>query len=253
VDFYDDIADSYDAMTGFDERLTAAQAFVRGVLDRGLARSAVDVACGTGLYAIPLARCGLRTVGSDLSSGMLAKAEANADERGLDVRWLQAPMEELGERLMERFDLLLCLGNSIPHVLDPDRLRTTMAGFFAVLNPGGRAFIHLLNYGRVLARQERIVEITRQGEAEYVRFYDFMENGLLRFNVLAMRWPGRECAHELHSTLLRPYRKDDLTRAMRDCGFREMEIFGSLALAPFEPDSSSVLVVSGTRPGAPEN
>jgi len=248
--FYEEIAAEYDEMTGFDVRLRNASAFARRVIGNKVTDSALDVATGTGLYALALAHCGVRSVtGTDLSADMLKQAEAHAGKRGLGIRWIAGPMEELAERLAgERFDLLLCLGNSIPHLLHRKALHQTLSGFHSLLRAGGRVFVHVLNYDRLLEKRERIVEINRRGQVEFVRFYDFREDGLVNFNLLHIRWRDEECEHEIHSTVLYPYRRKELSGALSDCGFRNVTAYGGIDFGPFEPASSNTCLLAAERP-----
>ena len=183
MDFYDDIAGQYDDITGSGDRTPRVESFLRELKSRYPIASALDVACGTGLYAIQLARMGARTTGADLSAGMLDQARRRAQAAGVPVDWIAAPMQELAERLHERFDAVLCMGNSIPHLQTQADLDAAISGFVRLLNPGGIVVIQLLNYVRVLAGRERIVGINRHADREYVRFYDFL-HGQVRFNIL---------------------------------------------------------------------
>ena len=104
MDFYDDIADSYSQLTGAADRQAPAARFITELTRRFDIKSAVDAACGTGLFTIELARCGVEVVGGDISSGMLKSAPANAAAGDIDTNlcsWVHAPMQELGAWLIE--------------------------------------------------------------------------------------------------------------------------------------------------------
>ena len=247
MDFYDDIADSYAELTGETDRQAPAERFVKELTRRFDITSAVDAACGTGLFAIELARCGAEVVGSDISPGMLKSAPSNASAARIDTNlctWIEAPMQELRGRISGVRDAVLCMGNSIPHLLTDDDLSGTLAGFAAMLTPGGVAAIHLLNYARVLSTRERIVGITRAGSKEFVRFYDF-DGDSVAFNILKIQWDDEgQCSHKLLTTPLRPYLHSELIDAMAVAGFGKIETFGDLHFNPFNPDSSDTLLLT---------
>lgn len=240
MNFYDPIASRYDQITGSARRGPSAKALARTLVRKYKLASAVDVACGTGLYALALARLGLRVVGSDVSRAMLAQARRSACREGLDVQWVLSPMQELAGHVAGEFDAVLCMGNSIPHLLEQADLEAALRGFRRLVRPGGAVVIQLLNYSRLLGRGERIVGIERQGEAEYVRFYDFLD-GRVRFNILEIKG-GR---HRLHSTLLRAYTREELSRALKRCGFEDVETFGGPRLGAFDPARSQTLALVG--------
>ncbi len=244
--FYEDIADAYDEMTDFGQRLAAGEEFawrLRGRFGEAGMSSALDVACGTGVYALAFATCGVElVVGADISEGMLRMARERAKELGVGVQWVLARMQDLRELLSDQFDVITCLGNSLPHLLTDSDLNETLAGFRQLLRPDGRLFLQLLNYERILAEGERIVEITRRGDAEFVRFYDFMPDRLI-FNLLKINWEGTSEIHTLSSTELRPYIWAMLEHALKMNGFTRIKAYGGLDFSRFDPAASVTLLL----------
>ncbi|UUL81885.1 bifunctional 2-polyprenyl-6-hydroxyphenol methylase/3-demethylubiquinol 3-O-methyltransferase UbiG [Sphingomonas qomolangmaensis] len=78
-------------------------------------RSALDVGCGAGLLAEPLARLGAKVTGVDAAPENVGAAAAHAQAAGLDVRYLAGELDLLAG---ERFDLV-CSMEVIEHVADP--------------------------------------------------------------------------------------------------------------------------------------
>jgi SAM-dependent methyltransferase len=68
----------------------------------------LEVACGTGRVAIPIARMGLAVTGVDIVPGMLARARAKS--AGLPVRWIQGDARSFN--LGEQFRLVFMTGNA---------------------------------------------------------------------------------------------------------------------------------------------
>jgi ubiquinone/menaquinone biosynthesis C-methylase UbiE len=94
---------------------------------------ALDVATGTGFTALAFAKYVTQVVGADLSPGMLAQADARAQEQGIDnVEWVEAPAEALPFTNLS-FDLVTV--RIAPHHFTnvPAFLRETRR----VLKPGG--------------------------------------------------------------------------------------------------------------------
>ncbi|MFO7821009.1 MAG: methyltransferase domain-containing protein [Lentisphaeria bacterium] len=254
TDFYEALVDDYDKMTGFEGRLAAAGQFVEKLSGKTALYRAVDVACGSGLYAIALAKAGIEVLGLDISPGMLKAADENARLRGVrdKLRWKIAAMQALDSAAIPESDAVLCMANSIPHILTDDELEDTMQNFFNLLQPGGIAVIQLLNYHRILQQKERIIAIDRDGEREFIRFYDFLEDGLLRFNVLSLGWGGSEksgeAEHELHSVRLRPYTYSQIGAALKEQGFEKVAFYGSTEFTAFDPNASLTVMVTARRP-----
>jgi glycine/sarcosine N-methyltransferase len=257
VDLYEQIASHYGEITGEESRSGPAKEFLAELRRRHPFSSVLDVACGTGLHAVMLAEMGAAVTAADLSPAMLHRAQARAshlphlalgDSPGAplpspgSIRFIQAPMQDLAARLAGPFDAILCLGNSLPHVLDGAELHAALAGFARLLAGGGVLVLQLLNYARILARGERIVGVTRAGPDEFVRFYDFLD-GLVRFNVLTLRWHDGRCESELASALLRPYTRADLEPALRAAGLARIDFHAGMNFAPFDEQQSDTLMI----------
>ena len=244
MDFYDQIAADYDRIVEQGDRAEDARRFVARLAERHALTSTVDVACGTGLYAQALADHGAAVVAADISEPMLQQARLAVDNPR--VRWVCAPMQSLAGHVAGGVDAVLCMGNSLPHLLTDNDLAATLAGFHSMLTPGGIAVVQLLNYQRLLAAGERIVGVTRSGDSQYVRFYDFLTNRV-QFNILGMHWSGSQCEHHLHQTPLRPYLAADLGPALIAADFVNVEAFGGLDLSPFQPTESDQLLLIAHR------
>ncbi len=250
--FYDPLAANYDRIFKLDRRLAAARAFVGALRERlGSVGTAVDAACGTGLYALALAKSGVRTIGADLSPAMIEQAAANSRRLKLEVEWRVCPMQKPATD--RPVDLILCMGNSLPHLLDRGDLLETMRTFRDGLRSGGSAVCHLLNYRKILKTRERIVGIDRDGEdRQFVRFYDFPATRNIVFNLLTIEWPDSLPASEpetdLQSVELNPYTDLELDETMREAGFGGLQRFGGLDFTPFLPEQSETLLLTARRP-----
>lgn len=92
-------------------------------------RSAIDVGCGAGLLAEPLARLGAKVTGIDASPELIGVARDHATAGGLEIDYRSG---EVGE-LEGQFDLITCM-EVIEHVADPS---TFIAALARLLAPGG--------------------------------------------------------------------------------------------------------------------
>ena len=241
--FYDALAEGYDAMTDFDQRTAQAERFAGDLLARSGApvRRAVDVGCGTGAYTLALARLGLAAVGLDPSPEMVRQARRNARRLELgNARFVEGGLADIGPA-EESVGAVVCMGNTLPHILADADLRQGLRAVRQALVPAGFFAVQLLNYAAILANRERIVSIDTQGGESFVRFYDFLPDGLLRFNLL--RFPQAGGAHSLSGVLLRPYGRAELESFLAEAGFGRISAFGSLAFAPFDPERSETLLL----------
>lgn len=107
---WDKAAHSYEA--GWKNALSDAQAFLIGLAAARVGQHALDVACGTGLVSLPLARL-VRTGGhvyaTDISENMIAKIQRAAADEGLEnVTAFRADAENLGDMTDASVDLVTC-------------------------------------------------------------------------------------------------------------------------------------------------
>ena len=242
--FYDALAEGYDAMTDFASRTARAERFVTDLLDKCSipAEEAADVGCGTGAYTLALARVGVQAVGLDPSPEMIHQARGNASRsEQANVRFVQAGLADVATVAGTPLDVVICMGNTLPHVLTDDDLRVGLAAAHRSLRRGGILALQLLNYERILANRERIVSIDTQAGESFVRFYDFLPDGLVSFNLL--RFPQAGGTHSLSSVLLRPYGQAELAIFLAEAGFGAAASFGSLSLAPFDLAHSETLLL----------
>lgn len=245
--FYDPLSKGYDRMMDAERRVQRATEFLQTLRQRDSFDSVIDAGCGSGHFAIAAARLGCGTLGIDLSEGMLDIARRTAQRNGVDIEWRQGSLAQVDQLTSAPADLVLCMGNTLPHVLDPDELAASCRAFFNALKPGGRAVVHLLNYDRLLATRERIVDIDRAGDLEFIRFYDYWGPNLINFNVLTIDWSKTPAKHQIESVELRPYRHQEVRQAMINAGFGICYPCGSLQLGPFHPHQSDVLILIAVK------
>jgi len=72
--------------------------------------NALDLCCGPGRHAIPLAASGFSVTGVDLSDYLLAEARRRADEAGVAVEWVRQDMRTFVRP--NRYDLIINLFTS---------------------------------------------------------------------------------------------------------------------------------------------
>ena len=95
----------------------------------------LDCACGTGAMSNRLASMGYVVTGIDLSEDMLVRAQENAMEDELRVRYLLMDMTKIV--MKEKFDAVLSYFDGVNYLLEKSDLSDFFTGIERVLNPGG--------------------------------------------------------------------------------------------------------------------
>lgn len=104
------------------------------------AKSVLELACGTGRIAIPLAVKGAQVTGIDNNASMLDQARRNARGAGVDIEWVHADMRafDLGR---DDFDLVVLAFNGINVLLTIDDGLACLRAARRHLAPSGRIVI----------------------------------------------------------------------------------------------------------------
>jgi glycine/sarcosine N-methyltransferase len=250
---YDLLSADYDRFVNWQARLSVELPFIIEKLHDFHARSILDAAAGTGMHAIALAQCNFIASGADISRGMIARAHSNAMSAGVVIKFILAGFGNLAPSFgRQSFDALLCLGNSLPHLLSQSALLEALADFSACLRPGGMLLLQNRNFDAVLSKRDRWMEPQSHTEKDiewvFHRFYDFDPDGLLTFNLITLTRERNGNWIEQHlSSRLRPLLKDDLVSALEASGFTVISVYGDMTGSPFISETSSNQVILARR------
>jgi 2-polyprenyl-6-hydroxyphenyl methylase/3-demethylubiquinone-9 3-methyltransferase len=100
----------------------------------------LDVGCGAGLFAEPLARLGGDVLGIDPSPASIGVARRHAEETGARLAYRAATLEEIAAE-PRRFDVVSAM-EVVEHVADPAKFVALAA---SILRPGGLLLASTLN------------------------------------------------------------------------------------------------------------
>ena len=242
ADFYDALATDYDRMTDFGKRFVAEKPFFNLLVERYRIKSAIDAGAGSGFHSLLLSQLGVAVTAVDVSAKMLSALEEHAADMNVEIASVQSSFQDLSRHVSQKVDALFCLGNTLPHLQGQQELEESLRSFRALLRPGGLLVIQLLNYQRVLAQRQRVLSVKEEGDAIYVRFYEYSDP-LVRFNVLKLTRTSGGWRSGIRTVSLRPWQSEDLVLSLERVGFQETKLFGAISLEPFVPVTSKDLVI----------
>jgi len=132
--------------------------------------SMLDIGCGGGLLAEPLARLGAQVTGIDASERNIGIARAHAEQSQVKVTYLPCAAEDLVSS-PQRFDVVLAM-EVIEHVSDPDLFLATTA---SLLKPDGLMFVATLNrtaksYALAIIGAEYVMRWLPRGTHDWRKF-----------------------------------------------------------------------------------
>ena len=145
----------------------------------------LDIGCGGGLLAEPLARLGARVTGVDASPEAIAAARDHAGSGGLDIRYHAG---EAGDLAGETFDIIIA-SEVVEHLTDRKAFLATMAGFGRTKASGRPSLAVLTTINRSVAgvvfgkfAAEYVLRLAPRGAHDPKRF---VRPGELRREALA--------------------------------------------------------------------
>jgi glycine/sarcosine N-methyltransferase len=246
AEFYDTLAPDYDAMTGFEGRFAREEPFFRSLVEKFSVNTALDAGCGSGFHSLLLAQLGVKVTAVDVSAEMLHRLRKHALELDVQITTLQCRFQEIRESVPERQDAILCLGNSLAHILRTDGLGAAFRSFAGVLRPGGIVVLQLLNFERILARRDRIQSVKESGGKTYVRLYDYDKRGIV-FNIVTLERSQGGTKQRVASVRIRPWLRSEILTALKGAGFAGWKSFGGISMERFASGISKDLVVTARR------
>ena len=248
ADFFEDYADVY-AAAPYHAYAEDAAVGIRRLLDSmGLSVNALlDVACGTGAFAIAMARSVPTVVGIDLSSRMVTLAVERAASAGAAVAFHRMDMRSFD--LGRRFDVVTCTYNTLNYILVPRDLDAVFDCVARSLLPGGififdlrtpRYFEDIDGRAFVIQNDASIVEVwENRWRADRRR----LESVATVFRLIGGNWQRLVERHHL-----RPWERREVEDALARHGFDRPSAFADLAMASCtEADERQWLVCAPAR------
>lgn len=249
MELYGHLASVYDELFPPNPRATA---FLLGLSGPALGggRRALDIGAATGSQALDLAAAGWSVSALEPEPSMLARAAEKAASRGLAVGFSAGTMLEAASRFKAgSFDLLLCLGNTLPHLSGLPELDAFLEGSASLLAPGGRLVLQLLNYRPILEALGSggafaLPDLASEG-VSFRRRYGPGRGGRLAF-LTELSVGGAEPLRD--ESLLFPFLPADLESGLAKAGFSPPEAFASWDRAPFDAARDPFLILVAGNP-----
>ena len=245
----------YRRLIAWNARIEREGPFLVRLLESAPDRSVLDVGCGTGEHTAFFAREGARAVGLDRSESMVTQAREH-EARG-EGRFVLGEATHAAAVLAKesRFGMAICLGNTLPHVLDVAELVSLIESVHELLLPGGLFLLQILNYRRLLDQDIRHLPVNfRAGEAEkevvFLRLLRRQSHERILFfpTTLVLDPESSEpvSVERSRRVELRPWTAEDLRPVFEQIRF-EVQEHGDMQGGEFAAQESQDLVLVATR------
>lgn len=227
-EYIENFVEKWDELINWEKREESEGDFFIDVLKRRGAKKILDVAAGTGFHSVRLLKAGFEVVSADGSPEMLARAFANARKHGQILRTVQADWRCLNRDIHEKFDAVICLGNSFTHIFEEHDRRKALAEFYAALRHDGILILDQRNYDGILDK----------GYSSKHSYYycgnvkvgpEHVDEGLARFRYEF----GDKSVFHLN---MFPLRKAYTRKLLREVGFQTVTTYGDFQETSNDPD-----------------
>ncbi|NEC09502.1 class I SAM-dependent methyltransferase [Streptomyces sp. SID7909] len=228
------LVDRWDGLIDWDRRREGEQDFFVELLKEVGAHRVLDVAAGTGFHSVGLAEAGFDVTAADGSLEMLRRAVANGEKYGRRFEAIHTDWRTLAQHIDGRYDAVVCLGSSFPHLFAEADRRAVLAQFYEALNPGGVLVLDHRNFDAIRMHRYRSsgnfyycgkdarVSVAHVDD-ELCRFqYDFPDGAT-------------------HHLEVYPILKDELNSLLTQTGFDTVQDFGDFS-AEFDIHESDFII-----------
>ena len=180
----------------------------------------LDVGCGLGVQTVELASRGYHLVGLDISATMISRAYDEAEDRGLQIDFVQGDMREVA--FEEPFDAMLCWGTTFGYFSEEEN-ELTIRRFHEAIRPNGTLLLEVVNRDFMIGSQPNQVWFEVDGAV-------CMEETDFDYATSRLRVKRRVANHsgQQHDRLysIRLYALHEICALLERNGFRIDEISG---------------------------
>lgn len=231
AEYVQTFVEKWDELIDWERRAQSEGRFFIDTLREMGKHKVLDVATGTGFHSVQLLKAGFEVTSADGSGQMLGKAFDNAKRHGHVLRAVHADWRWLNRTVHDKYDAIICLGNSFTHLFSERDRRRALAEFYAALRHDGVLLLDQRNYDAILD----------EGFSSKHTFYycghqvsarpEHVDDGLARFKY---SFPD---GSEFHLNMF-PLRKDYVRGLCQDVGFQDVKTYGDFqeTFRESEPD-----------------
>ena len=205
-------------------------------------KDVLDLCCGPGRWAIPLAKRGFHVTGVDRTKPFLNQARADARKAQVCIEWVRQDMRDFVRP--EAFDVALSMFTSFGYFDDKGEDILVLKNLFTSLRPGGSLLMEMAGK-EILARIFQSTTSTQLPDGSLLVERHEVSDGWSRMrNEWTLIKDGKTRMWRFHVTI---YSGQELRDRLEQAGFTDVKLFGS-----FDGDEYGVraqrLIAVGRRP-----
>lgn len=238
MNFYENIVRSYDDIFPINPHQVN---FINSIIQPK--SNILEIGSATGNLSFGLAHKGHLVTAIELDKAMIEVANSrNSDLITLNFEALDLQM--ISNRFPDSsFDSIICVGNTLVHILDMQSIQEFFYNCFNILKPQGKLVLQIINYDRIFRGKLKGLPYIENSKIKFERYYDYApEDRTVDFrSILTVK----SSAQVYHNTIqLLALRKNEIEEMTRAAGFSKLEFLGNWMNSPFNKESLPLIMVA---------
>jgi ubiquinone/menaquinone biosynthesis C-methylase UbiE len=238
--FYEEFIEKYDKLISWESRFARESKFYQKLFSENKVESILDCACGTGEHVIMFNKMGYIAQGSDLSPAMVKKAKINSRKYKVKAVFKVSDFRKLTKTFDRKFDVLLCVGNSLPHLSSDRDLTKALKEMYNAMEDKGILVLQQRNYDMLVKKQKRFMPITIGKNESFFYVLDYYPNKIV-FNVVNLE--NKTKGFNIFKTEYSPLKKNRLSKLLSNVGFKDMKYYGNYKFREFDIRNDDFLTI----------
>lgn len=232
MSFYKNLALYYDIIFPFSNQ---KKEFFSTYL-QGNKKNILDAGCATGEFVAFANKFGHNVYGIDLSEEltMIAKNKGLQNIRTNDMLKSAVIFREI------KFDMITCLGNTLVHLPDKQKISDFINTASQLLTPGGKLIIQIVNYDNFGDGDEYSFPEIKNEKFCFSRQYNFSD-GLCKFSAELTDNANTQVYSD--QNILIPVKSNELTEYLKNAGFKNIQLFGDFLKNDYTKNSGALIII----------
>ncbi|MDF2698580.1 MAG: methyltransferase type 11 [Haloplasmataceae bacterium] len=204
----------------------------------------LDIACGSGGYAVELAKQGFILSAVDLDQTMINLTKGKAKGLNITLKTYLADMLNIDIIEDSKFNVIYCIGNSLAHLNDLIEVNTFLKKTYGLLADEGYLIVQIINFDRVLEKGISELPTITNNEIglTFERKYIHKENKILFNTILKVNDKLLD-----NNIPLLPIKSDEILKLLSNNNYQDIETFGDFKQTKYDPLESYHLVIKAKK------
>ncbi len=235
---FDYTPELYDLQVNWQQRLSKEKEFFEKIFAQKKVKSMLDIGCGTGRHAEFFSDYVNSITAIDPSRNMINYARKCVVRSG-KIKLLEGGFENLGTLVSEQFDLIVCLGNTLPILGNRRNVKLALKNTRKKLITGGLAIFQFLNFEPKIMEKNRYYypKVFSKDAKKYI-FMKHFEFGKIntRADFLITKLGSNDELENfsVHTSYFCTLRKNLFLKMAANSGFKKIELLGTSGLRKFD-------------------